>query len=531
MIRALFKKQMMEVFSWTYQNKKTGKNRSASGIAGYVLLYLVLFGYLGVMFYFAAAGICEPLVSAGMGWLYFAIMGLLAVFLGVFGSVFNTYASLYKSKDNDLLLSMPIPPSKILVIRLTGVYFMGLMYELIVMIPALIVWLQNAKVGAAGLICTLLIPLVLSVLILVFSALLGWLVALISDRLKNKNVIIVLLSLIFIAAYYYFYSHALGMIQSILANPQMIGNQVRGVLYPLYHMGLAAEGSLLSLLIFTAIVSALFAAVFWMLSRNFQKIATANRGEAKARYKEKKTAARSVSQALLQKELRRFLGSANYMLNCGLGIVLMLVSAVALVWKQEAVQAMLSELFPGNREMVFLSAVAVVCLFSTMNDITAPSVSLEGKNLWLVQVFPVSGRQVLMAKLKLHLILTMIPAAVLTAAVEWVLKPTIGFAVLIPVVAALFILVMAEFGLFISVKKPNLHWTNEIIPIKQSIGVMISLFGGWVLTMVLVGGYFLTARILSPLAYLAVVAVLLFAADAGLLHWLRTRGAEIFENL
>jgi len=451
--------------------------------------------------------------------------------LGVFGSVFNTYASLYKSKDNDLLLSMPVPPSKILLIRLSGVYFMGLMYELIVMIPALIVWLQTAKVGVSGVICTLLIPLVLSFLILVLSALLGWLVALVSDRLKNKNVVVVLLSLIFIAAYYYFYSHALAIIQSILANPQMIGNRVRSILYPLYHMGLAAEGSLLSMLIFTVIVSVLFAVVFWMLSRNFLKIATANRGEAKTQYKEKRTAARSVSQALLYKELRRFLGSASYMLNCGLGIVIMLVSAAALVWKREAVQAMLYALFPGNQEMVFLSAAAAVCLLSTMNDITAPSVSLEGKNLWLVQVFPVSGRQVLMAKLKLHLILTMIPAAVLIAAVEWVLKPTPGFAVLIPVAVALFILVMAEFGLFINVKKPNLHWTNEIIPIKQSIGVMLSLFGGWALTLALIGGYYLTARLLSPLAYLAVVALLLFAADAGLLHWLRTRGAEIFENL
>ena len=38
-------------------------------------------------------------------------MGLAAVLLGAFGSVFNTYAGLYLPKDNDLLLSMPIPVS------------------------------------------------------------------------------------------------------------------------------------------------------------------------------------------------------------------------------------------------------------------------------------------------------------------------------------------------------------------------------------------------------------------------------------
>ena len=56
-------------------------------------------------------------------------MGLLAVLLGAFGSVFNTYSSLYLSKDNDLLLSMPIPVRSIMASRLLGVYLMGLMYS------------------------------------------------------------------------------------------------------------------------------------------------------------------------------------------------------------------------------------------------------------------------------------------------------------------------------------------------------------------------------------------------------------------
>ena len=61
-----------------------------------------------------------------MGWLYFALMGLLAVLLGAFGSVFNTYSGLYLAKDNDLLLSMPIPVNTLMASRLLSVYLMGL---------------------------------------------------------------------------------------------------------------------------------------------------------------------------------------------------------------------------------------------------------------------------------------------------------------------------------------------------------------------------------------------------------------------
>ena len=43
MIKALLKKQLLEVFSWLYVDKKSGKSRSKNGIILYVLLYVVLF--------------------------------------------------------------------------------------------------------------------------------------------------------------------------------------------------------------------------------------------------------------------------------------------------------------------------------------------------------------------------------------------------------------------------------------------------------------------------------------------------------
>ena len=95
-----------------------------------VLFVLLMVGVLGGMFTLSVRSRCAaPWPQAGMGWLYFALMGLLAMFLGAFGSVFNTYAGLYLAKDNDLLLSMPIPVRYIMASRLLGVYLMGLMYS------------------------------------------------------------------------------------------------------------------------------------------------------------------------------------------------------------------------------------------------------------------------------------------------------------------------------------------------------------------------------------------------------------------
>ena len=526
MTKALFKKQMMEIFSWLYKDRKSGKIRSAQGIAVYTILYLFLFGFLGSVFFVLADMLCDPLAEVGMGWLYWCLMGLISVFLGVFGSVFSTYATLYQAKDNDLLLSMPIPPSRILAIRLFGVYIMGLIYEFIVMVPTAIVWFMSTRFSPVGAICVILIPFVLSVFVLVLSALLGWVVALISGRLKHKNIITVFISLAFIVGYYYVYFKAYSMLQTILQDIEEIGGKMKLILYPLYHMGLAAEGNILSMLIFTAIVGALFLIVYAVLSRSFLKLATANRGSANIEYKEKKPKSRSASSALLIKELRRFLGSSNYMLNCGLGILFMPIAAVLLVWKAGDIRQFL--LVDAIRQYVPLIAIAAICMVAAINDISSPSVSLEGKNLWIVQSLPVSGKQVLTAKLMLHLLLTLIPAIPLIVAAEWLIRPTPILAILIPIISALFILLMAVLGLVLNLKMPNLNWTSEIVPIKQSMNVMLAMFGGWVIIIALGGLYLLLDAFLSPIIYTVLVGVMLLAASTLLLKWVFKRGTQIF---
>ena len=121
MFKALLKKQFMEINSWLLQDKKSGKRRSVGGMVLLIAVYVVLFASLGVVFYGTGLTLCEPMTELGLSWFYFAVMGLLSVLLGVFGSVFNTFATLYKAKDNELLLSMPIPPVCIIASRLLGV--------------------------------------------------------------------------------------------------------------------------------------------------------------------------------------------------------------------------------------------------------------------------------------------------------------------------------------------------------------------------------------------------------------------------
>lgn len=531
MLKALFRKQLSELNSWFYQDKKTGKNRSKAGIAGYTVLYAVLCIFLCYVFFFVGKMLCAPLVSAGIGWLYHAIMCLMALFLGVFGSVFNTYSTLYKAKDNELLLSMPIPPSKILMVRLFGVWMWGFIYEAIVLIPAFIVYMTDGAHTVAVILSELILLLVISLFILTVSCGLGWLVAKISAKIKAKSLFTVVFSLIFLAVYFFVYSQANKLLQKLLADAGAIGENIKGKGYPLYVLGRSAEGDILSLLIVSAVVLALFGLVWLMLSRSFLKLATAKSGDSKKQYRETVSKVRGTGGALLQKEVRHFLSSATYMLNCGLGTVMLVVLAVAALIKSAWIREMLAAVFAGDTSIASLIACAAVCMVASMNDITAPSVSLEGKTIWLVQSLPVTAWQVLRSKLNLHLIITEVPVFLCSVILAAVIRPNPLQFVMMILIPMLFVLVMASFGLMINLKMPNLTWTNETAVVKQSVGVMIAMFGGWAVVIALGVVYAILYRYIPTYIFMPVCAAVLAGISAFLLNWLKNKGSGIFERL
>ena len=78
---------------------------------------------------------------------------------------------------------------------------------------------------------------------------------------------------------------------------------------------------------------------------------------------------------------------------------------------------------------------------------------------------------------------------------------------------------------------PNLSWTNELAPIKQSLSVVISMFGGWVVSIVLSVLYYTTAYPMGVSLYFVVILVAFAIASVVLCIWLKKKGTIIFANL
>ncbi len=532
MLKVLLKKQLAEVFRGYFFNRKTNKARSkANTVFMFILFAFIMIVLLGGVFTFVALGMCGGLTSAGVGWLYFDLMSGIAILLGAFGSVFNTYSGLYLPKDNDLLLSMPIPVRTIIISRLLNVYLLGAMYSGVVMLPTLFVYWFVAGATVLNVICGIILFLIVTAIVLILSCLLGWVVAKISLKLKNKSFITVIISVAFFALYYFLCFKSQEWIRVLVANATLYGQNIKSSASVLYMFGRIGEGDPIATAIFTAATAALLALTIFILSRGFLKIATSTASVGKTEYREKKAKEKSAFGALLTKEFARFTSSPNYMLNCGFGVLLLPAAGVFLLIKGAEILATVNTALRGRTDYVALLLCAMLMLVSTMNEMAAPSVSLEGKSIWIPQSLPVEAKTVLRAKTAVQVILTGIPMAFALVCSMIVLQATVAEKIMVCAAALLFTVFTALFNSFVGTKNPILNWTSEIIPIKQSSTMLVALFGGWGFVALFAAPYFFIGNAIGLVPYLTIWSAIYLIAALLLYRWLNTKGARMFAEL
>ena len=529
MLKLLVKKQLTEIFrSYFYNAKKNTARSKAATVALFLLFTFLMAGVIGVTFAFLAKVLCRPLTLVGVDWLYFTVFGGIAIVLGTLGSVFNTFSGLYLGKDNDLLLSMPIPLRYIVAARLLGVYLMGLLYSGIIAVPTLIVYWITVGPTVPNVLGGLVWMLLISLLILALTCLLGWVVARLSVKLKNKSFVTVLIALVGVVLYYVIYFKAQSMIRDLIHNAALYGSRIKGAAWLLYSFGKGGTGDWLHLLLFAGLMAVFLGLVWWMLNRTFLNIATATGTVSKRRTAARQIKPASLQTALLGKEFRRFASSANYMLNCGLGVVLIPAIGIAALIFSSDLRLLFALPFFGR------GAMTVVCCTLLAGSCTmiipaVPSVSLEARTLWLIKSLPVTPMQVLRPKLLVQLILG--GAATVFAAACLLIALPFGWAegLLLMAFAVSFVLSFGMASVSLGLRLPNLTWTNEIVPIKQSGAVLIAVLGGFAYTAVFAGLFFLVKP--DPTLYLTLAILLNLLLAAALYVWLKKCGVKRFEAL
>ncbi len=527
MLKALFKKQFLESVAFLLQDKK-GNRRTPQGILGFCLLLVLGLGSICFLFFGMGNMLSGALSAQGLEWVYFAFMGTAATAFGVVGSIFTAKTKLYEAKDNDLLLSMPIPSWMILFVRTVGLYLFTLLFEAMVFLPSVFAFFLAVEFSFTVLICSLIVLLVMPFLALAICYILGWLLAVISAKLPWKNLLTTLFSVGFLVAYFIVYSKINTLLNYVMINGDAVGNAMQKWLYPFSKMGAACAGDWLALLVYAAIFLAPFALVYLLISKTYLRLATARRGGRKAKYTGKGYKQTVPVWALVKKELMRFTKNPMVALNCLLGAMFLMILPFILLFSKDfrTVLTLINE-----DEIVAMILAIILCALTSTNMLAAASVSLEGESIWVIRSLPVQTEKVLFAKGLTHWLVTAIPAAFASAFCCILLKISVGYALATLAVSLVFSAFAAAAGLAINLKLPNMHWTNELVAVKQSFSAVLSMFAEWAAVGLLVGGYFLFGENLFAGGYLLVCVAMLTVASGLIVVWIGTRGKKIFEEL
>lgn len=511
---------------------KSKKKASGGKIILFVILGIYILGCFGVLFGGMFSSICDAFAQLGMSWLYFGFMGIMVFVLCFVGSVFVTQNQLYEANDNDLLLSMPIPVKYILASRLLSIIVLNYVYELLVIVPGAVVYCSKQPVSVMGIVYFLVAFLLLPLLVVTVSALFGWLIALVNTKMRNKNVIMMVLTLILFLGYMYVCLQLQYYLQKLIANGSAIGEAIQKALPPFYYMGKAiAEGDTLAFLIYLACCIIPFAIIYYVLSKSFIKITTSNRGHKKIEYKAKEMKASGIRKALIIKESRHFLGSPMYMFNAAIGLVFMVMAAVYLSIKKEDMVQMI-RMFPGGETLLGPLICVGFAGMASLTIISAPTISIEAKTLWISQSLPVRTKDILLAKADLHTLMSLpfilVSAVLLEISFDLSLISRIMI-LLFPLAVTLF---NAYMGVTVNLKYPKFDWINETDAVKQGVAPFLAMFISMAtvaLPVILYVAVF--ADMMLPETYLCIIFAL-FAAGAFVLYrYLITRGVELFKHL
>ena len=413
----------------------------------------------------------KTLAQVGQQELIPAYMSAVSSFAILFLTIFYSNGILFGSRDMEVLLSLPVKGLDIISSKFMFMYLLNFFIGLMFMLPGGIVWVGSESLGVVDIILFFLSILFVPLIPMCIASCMGIIIVVASSFFKRKNIVALIFSFAMIGSIGYIAVSAMGNENSIGI---ILAKQITG-LYPISKLFMQyynfpmyiGEGFFIFL---STAVFYIFIKIVSVKYRLLNTLAKTTPGYAdnKETYNRK-----SLFVALYKKELGRFLSSYMEMLNSGFGVILLCVFSIFLLFNSleqigryvgiENINEYFSKLSP-----LFIAAMLVISCPA------ASAISLEGKNIWILQSSPAKVKTILNSKIALNLTLHMI--GYIISEFVFILKLDMNFIqifnlIIVPICYSLFITVT---GVALNKKYPNYEWESEMIVVKQSMPVILS---------------------------------------------------------
>jgi ABC-2 type transport system permease protein len=184
-----------------------------------------------------------------------------------------------------------------------------------------------------------------------------------------------------------------------------------------------------------------------------------------------------------------------------------------------------------SNDLIYVILAGILCLFPSMTSTTASSVSLEGKQLWILKAHPVRTQDIFWSKYMLNILL-MTPALIVSVIIigirlQMPILDVLGFIVLVSILSVLISIV----GLIINLSFPRFDWDSETSVVKQSMSVVLSMLVGFVLACIPFILFFTMLQKFGFGGFCVLCIVVYGILSAASYLYLQTKGKKLFEAL
>lgn len=466
-------RSMYGINSFLHTADRKEKNRYRMLIVAFAMLVAVVFFYVGALVY----GLC----SLGLAQIVPAYLTVAASLLILAFGLFTAGNRIFGRKGYELLASLPVKTSTLVLSRILSLYVEDLLLTLAVLLPGTGVYAVCCRPGLGfylgavlGTVCIPAIPLVLSVL-------LGTAVMSIASRVKNKamvqTVLLVLLVVGILVGTFSMEGAAGALTPEALAHLAQTLGTLFGDIYPpaMWLNAALLNGSLAGWMLFVVSSLAVMALGVLVAARCFHGILRRlGSFHSRQSYRLGRLESRSLLKSLYLREVKRYFSSSIYVTNTVIGPVLGVVMAVALsISGMDALETALGLPVDIAGFLPFVLG-AVICMMPT----TCTAVSMEGKQLWAIQSLPIPAKAWLDSKLLLNLSLAL-PCYLISVAAIAVTAGLDGWSLLwLILFPGALILFCAVFGITVNLKFHRFDWEKEETVVKQSLPAALGGFAG-----------------------------------------------------
>jgi len=399
-----------------------------------------------------------------------AAMMAFGCILTFFNTIYKTNGTVFGFKDFDMIMSLPVKKTHVIASKVTFVYLLDLMTTLVMMIPAGIIYGVYVKADVLFYIYYFISLPFVPLIPMILGLFLGALVTYITSRFKKSNIFsIILYIVVFAAIMFLFYGNP--------SNEQYT-NMLNGLnkIYPLanFYIDATCGGNILYLVIFILSSSVLTVIFFYLMGVNYLKINTAILTKSTgAKYDMKKTKQVSPVKALFVKEIKRLLGLPIYVMNSCIGAIMAVLFSVYAIITMNSETIVIFRNMIGELPIVSYALPLLISFILTITATTTCSISLEGKNFWILKSSPLRTKDILLAKLLVNYVAILPFGYISSVLLGIALNIGIGYQIYSLVAITLLVSLSSALGLVINLKFVKLEWASEVVAIKQSAAVMI----------------------------------------------------------